>query len=53
MSFNDTGIISVKRNDYRLHIWYMSKDELVIISNYTIFMFFIKDNHLLSNIRDE
>ena len=53
MSLNDAAIIPVKRNDYRLHIWYMSKDELIIISIYTIFIFFIKDNHLLSNIKDE
>ena len=42
MSFNDAAIIPVKRNDYRFHIWYMSKDELIIMSNYTVFMFFYK-----------
>ena len=27
MSFNDATIVSVKENDYRIHFWYMSKDE--------------------------
>ena len=27
MSFNDNAIVSVRRIDYRIHSWYMSKDE--------------------------
>ena len=27
MNFNDVAIISVKRSDYRIHFWYMSKDD--------------------------
>ena len=26
MSFNDAAIVYVKRNAYRIHFWYMSKD---------------------------
>ena len=26
MNFNDVVIVSVKRRDYRIHFWYMSKD---------------------------
>ena len=26
MSFNDVTIVSIKRNDYRIHFWYMSKE---------------------------
>ena len=28
MSFNDVAIVNVKRNDYRIHFFYMSKDEV-------------------------
>ena len=27
MNFNDVPISSIKRNDYRIHFWYMSKDD--------------------------
>ena len=27
MSSNDVSIVSVKRNNYRTHFWYASKDE--------------------------
>ena len=30
-NFNDVGIISIKENDYRIHFWYMSKDEAISI----------------------
>ena len=29
MSFNGVSIVSLKRNDYRIHVWYMSKDEAI------------------------
>ena len=29
MSFNDVAIVSVKGNDYRIHFWYMSKNETI------------------------
>ena len=29
MSFNDVAIVSVKGNDYRIHFWYMSKNEAI------------------------
>ena len=31
MNFNDVVIVSIKGNDYRLHFWYTSKDELISI----------------------
>ena len=34
MNFNDVAIVSFKENDYRIHFWYMSKDnELSIINS--------------------
>ena len=27
MIFNDVAIVSIKRNDYRIHFWYMSKND--------------------------
>ena len=29
MSFNDVGIIYVKGSAYRIHVWYMSKDDVI------------------------
>ena len=29
ISFNDVVIVSVKGSDYRIHIWYMSKDDVI------------------------
>ena len=31
MSFNDVAIVSIKGNDYRIHFWYMSKDDTISI----------------------
>ena len=34
MNFNDVSIVSVKRSDYRIHLWYMSSDDIInIIKN--------------------
>ena len=34
MNFNDIAIVSVKGNDYKIHFWYMSKnDAIVLITN--------------------
>ena len=33
MKFNDVAIVSVKGNDYRIHFWYMSKDDAISIMN--------------------
>ena len=30
MNFN-VSIVSVKRSDYRIHLWYMSKDDIINI----------------------
>ena len=29
MSFNDVAIVSIKDSDYRIHFWYMSKDDAI------------------------
>ena len=31
MNFNDVSIVSIKGSDYRIHFWYMSKDEAINI----------------------
>ena len=31
MSFNDVAIASIKGNYYRIHFWYMSKDDAISI----------------------
>ena len=31
MNFNDFAIVSVKGSDYRIHFWYMSKNDAVNI----------------------
>ena len=33
MNFNDVAIVSIKGNDYRIHFWYMSKDDSISIMN--------------------
>ena len=33
MSFNDIAIVYVKRHAYRIHFWYMSKDDAINIMN--------------------
>ena len=33
MSFNNAAIVYVKGNAYRIHFWYMSKDDAVNIMN--------------------
>ena len=32
MNFNDFAIISVKGIDYRIHFWYMNKDDAININ---------------------
>ena len=31
MSFNDVAIVSIIDSDYRIHFWYMSKDDVISI----------------------
>ena len=31
MSFNDVAIVSIKGNDYRVHFWYMSKNDAIVL----------------------
>ena len=33
MSFNDVAIVYVKGSAYRIHFWYMSKDDAISIMN--------------------
>ena len=33
MSFNDVALVYVKGNAYRIHFWYMSKDDRISITN--------------------
>ena len=33
MSFNNNAIVYVKRSVYRIHFWYMSKDDAINIMN--------------------
>ena len=33
MSFNNVAIVYVKGNDYRIHFWYMSKDDAINMMN--------------------
>ena len=33
MNFNDVAIVSIKGNDYRIHFWYMSKDDAITTMN--------------------
>ena len=54
MSFNDVDIVSVKGSDYRIHFWYMSKNDAIsIMHNYRYIVIFftiykIEWNNLLS-----
>ena len=37
MNFNDVAVDSIKGNDYRIHFWYMSKDDAInIVHNSTL-----------------
>ena len=33
MNFNDVAIVSIKGNDYRIHFWYISKDDAISTMN--------------------
>ena len=33
MNFDDVAIVSIKGDDYRIHFWYMSKDDVISIIN--------------------
>ena len=36
MNFNDIAIFSIKENDYRIHFWYMIKDDAISIMSNSI-----------------
>ena len=31
MKFNDAVIVSIKGNDYRIHFWYMSRNDAIVL----------------------
>ena len=31
INYNDVAVVSVKGSDYRIHFWYMSKDDAISI----------------------
>ena len=31
MRFNDVAIVSIKGNDYRIHFWYMRKNDAIVL----------------------
>ena len=33
MNFNDVALVFIKGSDYRIHFWYMSKDDAISIMN--------------------
>ena len=33
INFNDVAIASIERSDYRIHFWYMSKNDTINIMN--------------------
>ena len=33
MNYNDVAKVSIKRSDYRIYFWYMSKDDAVRLMN--------------------
>ena len=33
VNFNDVAIVFIKGNDYRIHFWYISKNDAIIIMN--------------------
>ena len=49
ISFNDVAVVYVKGSAYRIHFWYMSKDDAITImnnfnlndENYVLYFFFI------------
>ena len=45
-SFNNDAIVSIKGNDYRIHFWYISKDDAISMKKrdyYNFFSLHIKD----------
>ena len=33
MNFNDVAVVSIKGNNYRIHFWYMSKNDAINLMN--------------------
>ena len=48
MSFNDVAIIYVKGSAYRIHFWYMSKDDAISIINNSNLVDKLSDSSIIS-----
>ena len=35
MKFDDVAVVSIKGNDYRIHFWYMSKNDAIVLMTYS------------------
>ena len=45
INFNDVAIVYVKGSAYRIHFWYMSKDDAISIMNGRFVIFFLCIKH--------
>ena len=36
MSFNDVAIVSIEGSDYRIHFWYMTKNDAINLLNNSV-----------------
>ena len=36
MDFNDVAVVSVKGNDYRIHFWFMTKNDAINLLNNSV-----------------
>ena len=44
INFNDVAIVSIEGNDYRIHFWYMSKNDAINrMKSFNFFSLYIKD----------
>ena len=39
MNFNDVTIVYIKGSNYRIHFWYMSKDDTINMNNSNFFYY--------------
>ena len=53
MNFNDVAIASIKGNDYRIHFWYMSKNDAINTMKNSILKKVIIINFFSLYIKDE
>ena len=41
MNFDEFAIVSIKGSDYRIHFWYINKDDAINITKLDYYNFFI------------